>query len=47
MKYDLDFFLILTPSFLRQLIVEKTSSDSKTFFATEISSEIEPIKKLL
>ena len=38
---------ILTPSFLRHFIVDNTSSDSKTFSATETFCEIDPIKKLL
>ena len=36
---------ILTFNFLRQLIVEKTSSDSSTFFTEETPSHIDPIKK--
>ena len=40
-------FLILTPSFFRQSIVEKTSSDSKILIAVEMSLDIEPINKLL
>ncbi len=38
-------FLILIPKFLRQFIVECTSSDSKIFSAMETPWQIEPIKK--
>ena len=30
------FFTIFTPNFFKQFIVDKTSSDSSTFFADEI-----------
>ena len=44
---DISAFLILVPNFLRQLIVDKTSSDSKTLLAIDFDSLIDPIKKLL